>query len=149
MELPGLALYDIDLTHRLVMVREGKGKRDRAVPIGERAAAWVEKYLHEARPQLLVGDTDALFLTDYGEPMAPEYVAERVRRYMHFAGIKAQRCTPVPTRLRHTHVGQRRRHALHPGASRSCRSWHHADIYPRLDRQAERNPRCHAPGEAA
>jgi integrase/recombinase XerD len=29
-----------------------------------------------------------LFLTDYGEPMQPEYVAERVRRYMHFAGIK-------------------------------------------------------------
>jgi integrase/recombinase XerD len=88
MELPGLALYDVDLTRRLVMVREGKGRRDRVVPIGERAAAWVDKYLQEARPQLLVGDADALFLTDYGEPMAPEYVAERVRRYMHFAGIK-------------------------------------------------------------
>jgi integrase/recombinase XerD len=71
-----------------VMVRGGKGKRDRVVPIGERAAAWVDKYLQESRPRLLVGDTEALFLTDYGEPMAPEYVAERVRRYMHFAGIK-------------------------------------------------------------
>ena len=88
MELPGLALYDVDLTRRLVMVREGKGKRDRVVPIGERAAAWVDKYLQEARPQLLVGDTESLFLTDYGEPMSPEYVAERVRRYMHFAGVK-------------------------------------------------------------
>jgi integrase/recombinase XerD len=44
--------------------------------------------LQEARPQLLVADTESLFLTDYGEPMAPEYVAERVRRYMHFAGIQ-------------------------------------------------------------
>ena len=88
MELPGLALYDVDLTRRLVMVREGKGKRDRVVPIGERAAAWVDKYLQEARPQLLIGDTESLFLTDYGEPMSPEYVAERVRRYMHFAGVK-------------------------------------------------------------
>jgi integrase/recombinase XerD len=88
MELTGLALYDVDLTRRLVMVREGKGKRDRVVPIGERAAAWVDKYLQEARPQLLVGAAEALFLTDYGEPMAPEYVADRVRRYMHFAGIK-------------------------------------------------------------
>lgn len=88
MELAGLALYDVDITRRLVMVREGKGKRDRVVPIGERAAAWVEKYLQEARPQLLVGDAEALFLTDYGEPMSPEYVAEHVRRYMHFAGIK-------------------------------------------------------------
>jgi integrase/recombinase XerD len=87
MELPGLALYDVDLTRRLVMVREGKGKRDRVVPIGERAAAWVEKYLQEARPQLLIGDTESLFLTDYGLPASPEYVAERVRRYMHFAGV--------------------------------------------------------------
>jgi integrase/recombinase XerD len=87
MELAGLALYDVDLTRRLVMVREGKGKRDRVVPIGARAAAWVDKYLQEARPQLLVGDAEALFLTDYGEPMTPEYVAEHVRRYMHFAGI--------------------------------------------------------------
>jgi integrase/recombinase XerD len=87
MELVGLALYDVDLTRRLVMVREGKGKRDRVVPIGERAAAWVDKYLQEARPQLALAETEALFLTDYGESMAPEYVAERVRRYMHFAGI--------------------------------------------------------------
>jgi integrase/recombinase XerD len=88
MELTGLALYDVDLTRRLVMVREGKGKKDRVVPIGERAAAWVDKYLQEARPQLLIADAEALFLTDYGESMTPEYVAERVRRYMHFAGIK-------------------------------------------------------------
>ena len=88
MELPGLALYDVDPTRRLVMVREGKGRRDRVVPIGARAAAWVDKYLQESRPQLLVGDAEALFLTDYGEPVTPEYVAERVRRYMHFAGIK-------------------------------------------------------------
>src|SRR6202453_2087821 len=72
MELPGLALYDLDLKRRLVVVREGKGKRDRVVPIGARAAAWVEKYLHEGRPQLLVSDCEALFLTDYGEPMSPQ-----------------------------------------------------------------------------
>ncbi len=87
MELPGLALYDVDLTRRLVVVREGKGRRDRVVPIGERAAAWVEKYMLEGRPQLLVADCEALFLTDYGEPMPPQYVADRVRRYMHFAGV--------------------------------------------------------------
>jgi len=98
MELPGLALYDVDLTRRLVMVREGKGRRDRVVPIGERAAAWVDKYLQEARPRLLVGDAEALFLTDYGEPMTPEYVADRVRRYLHFAGIDKPGATHL---LRH------------------------------------------------
>src|SRR5581483_3747586 len=87
MELPNLALYAVDLRRRLVVVREGKGRRDRVIPIGQRAAAWVEKYLLEARPQLMIAANEALFLTDYGEPVTPEYVAERVRRYMAFAGI--------------------------------------------------------------
>ncbi len=87
MDLPGLALYDVDLTRRLVMVREGKGRRDRVVPIGQCAAAWLDKYLQEARPQLLIAESEALFLTDYGEPITPEYVAERVSRYKHFPGI--------------------------------------------------------------
>ena len=88
MELPNLALYDVDLARRLVMVREGKGRHDRLIPIGARAAAWVEKYLLESRPQLLIADCEALFLSDYGEPVTAEYLADRVRRYMQFAGIE-------------------------------------------------------------
>jgi integrase/recombinase XerD len=88
MELQGLALYDVDLTRRLVMVREGKGGRDRVVPIGARAAAWLEKYLQEARPQLLIAESEAMFLTDYGVPVTSEYVANRVRCYKRFAGIE-------------------------------------------------------------
>ena len=39
------------------------------VPVGERAAAWIEKYLYEARPQLVVGaDEGALFLTNTASP---------------------------------------------------------------------------------
>ena len=87
MELPGLALYDVDLNRRLVFVREGKGRKDRVIPIGERACAWVEKYVTEARPQLIVANTQALFVSDYGEPVTPEFVAAKVKRYMQFAGI--------------------------------------------------------------
>jgi integrase/recombinase XerD len=87
MELPGLALYDVDVTRRLVFVREGKGRRDRVSPIGERACAWVEKYLTEARPLLIAANTEALFVSDYGEPVTPELVAAKVKRYMQFAGI--------------------------------------------------------------
>ena len=32
------------------MIRLGKGKKDRMVPIGERALAWIEKYIREVRP---------------------------------------------------------------------------------------------------
>lgn len=87
MELPGLAIYDVDLGRRVVWVREGKGRRDRVVPIGARAAAWVNRYLTDARPQLIGADTEALFVTDFGEPVSPEYLAAKVKRYMEFAGI--------------------------------------------------------------
>ena len=87
MELPTLQLYDVDLIQRIVMVREGKGGRDRVIPIGKRAVAWVEKYLIESRPQLLVADVEALFVNDYGEPVTPEFLATKVKRYMLFAGL--------------------------------------------------------------
>lgn len=88
MELPGVSIYDADLNRGVLWVRHGKGKRERVVPLGERAIAWLDKYLSEARPQLLAADTDALFLTDYGDPVSPEYVADKVKRYMDFAGVK-------------------------------------------------------------
>lgn len=87
MEVPTLALYDVDLSRRLVFVREGKGRKDRVVPLGERAAAWVAKYLIEARPALLAVECDRLFISDYGEAITPEWLADKVKRYMQFAGI--------------------------------------------------------------
>ena len=37
------------------MIRQGKGRKDRMVPIGERAVAWVEQYLQEVRPEAAGG----------------------------------------------------------------------------------------------
>ncbi|MFZ2651068.1 MAG: site-specific tyrosine recombinase XerC [Burkholderiaceae bacterium] len=87
MELVGTAIYDADLTRGLLWVRHGKGGRERVVPLGERAVAWLDKYLTEARPELLAADTAALFLSDYGEPVRADYVSDKVKRYMEFAGV--------------------------------------------------------------
>jgi len=87
MEIVGVAIYDADLARGVLWVRHGKGGRDRVVPLGERAMAWLDKYLTEARPELLAADTDALFLSDYGEPIQPHQVADKVKRYMRFAGV--------------------------------------------------------------
>ena len=35
----------------VLLVRQGKGNKDRFVPIGDRALAWLDKYLAEVRPQ--------------------------------------------------------------------------------------------------
>jgi integrase/recombinase XerD len=79
-ELMHLKLYDVDRERATLTIRQGKGKKDRMIPIGERALAWVEKYLREARPLLAVEPDDAtLFLTQYGEPFHPDALSNLAR----------------------------------------------------------------------
>jgi integrase/recombinase XerD len=68
-ELAGLTLYDLDAARGTLMVRDGKNRRDRVVPIGERARAWIEKYVVEVRPAYAMEpDEGYLFLTMDGGP---------------------------------------------------------------------------------
>ena len=80
MEVIALKLYDLSLDRGVVLVRQGKGKKDRYVPIGERAIAWVQKYLAEARPQLALEPDDmTLFLTAQGEPFSRDHMTSNVK----------------------------------------------------------------------
>jgi integrase/recombinase XerD len=87
-ELIELSLYDVDLERRLVTVRLGKGRKDRVVPIGERAAAWVSKYTLDVRPQLVLEpDRAVLFLTYQGFAFAPDCLSKLVSQYVDASGI--------------------------------------------------------------
>lgn len=89
MELAGLRLFDIDAGHGTVWVRQGKGRKDRVVPLGERALAWVLKYLEEARPKLALGfDDGLLFIGDAGEGLHVDYLSQTARHYLEKAGLK-------------------------------------------------------------
>jgi len=103
-EAAHLALYDLDATRGLVFVREGKGKRDRVVPIGARALAWVERYLVEARPHMAVPGNQALFVTDYGEAAPGEFIATKVKRYMMFAEVDKPGATHLLRHAMATHM---------------------------------------------
>lgn len=73
MEVANLKIFDIDFRDGTMMVRQGKGKKDRMVPIGKRALLWIEKYLREVRPKLVYGiDENYLFITQFGEPLTKE-----------------------------------------------------------------------------
>jgi integrase/recombinase XerD len=75
-----LKLYDLSLDRGLILVRQGKGKKDRYVPIGERAIAWLEKYVREARPQLAIEPDDmTVFLTAQGEPFSRDHLTAVVK----------------------------------------------------------------------
>jgi integrase/recombinase XerD len=91
-ELVRLKLYEVDTTRGTLLVRQGKGRKDRFIPLGARACAWVSRYLIEVRPQLLAGDSDVLFLTDYGEPFEKGRLSEPASGYMRAAGIADGSC---------------------------------------------------------
>jgi integrase/recombinase XerD len=80
MEVIGLKLYDLSLDRGVLLVRQGKGKKDRYVPVGERAVAWLQKYIDEARPQLALEPDDmTVFLTVQGEGFSPDHMTSNVK----------------------------------------------------------------------
>ncbi|MCP4675282.1 MAG: tyrosine-type recombinase/integrase, partial [Deltaproteobacteria bacterium] len=88
LELCNLMVYDLNATNGTVMVRQGKGKKDRVIPIGDRALTWVEKYLTDARPMLSRSlDDGPLFVTNTGKPMSPNRLTQLCRDYIKRANI--------------------------------------------------------------
>jgi integrase/recombinase XerD len=88
-ELIGLKVFDIDWSRSTLMVRQGKGKKDRFVPLGERAKAWLRAYCEQVRPGLVVGrDEGVLFLHRDGSPLETRRLTEWVRTYIERAGIE-------------------------------------------------------------
>jgi integrase/recombinase XerD len=92
-ELLNLKCHETDLTAQVLWVREGKGRKDRVVPIGERACAWVRQYLDRVRPQYVQGqDPQRLFLMDVNRPFTKSGLTSRLRRYVREAGLARGSC---------------------------------------------------------
>lgn len=91
MELANLALEDIDLSEGVVMVRHGKGRKDRLLPVGQRACRWIGAWLDRARPSLRTQASGAaLFIDEFGRPLSSRYLGDLTRRYLDAAGVRAR-----------------------------------------------------------
>ena len=87
-ELSRLKLDDVELKRGILNIREGKWKKDRFVPIGERALLWIDKYIQELRPELVVEpDEGILFLNRKGEAIHYKYLTWLVSHYIEASGI--------------------------------------------------------------
>ena len=87
-ELANLKVFDVDPARRVIYIREGKGKKDRVVPVGTRALRWIERYTDDARPRLAVEpDHGTLFLSTTGEALSPETLTHYVRDYVLAADL--------------------------------------------------------------
>lgn len=99
LELIRLQVFDVDWARSTLLVR-GKGKKDRIVPLGARAQAWLAAYRDQVRPGLIAGrDPGTLFLSRDGNPLERNRLSEKVRRYVREAGIPKRGSCHL---LRHT-----------------------------------------------
>ena len=90
-EVLNLHLSDLDRERRVVLVRKGKGNKDRFVPIGERALAWIDKYLLESRPHLLDDPAQPLSVRHRVGPPAASERSLGTRAPLHAEGGRGQK----------------------------------------------------------
>jgi integrase/recombinase XerD len=87
-EMANLDHGDYDPATRTLLVRKGKNGKSRLLPVGERAALWLDRFLAESRPLFdhLPGET-ALFLSGYGNRFSPAYLGNWVKKLLKHSGI--------------------------------------------------------------
>lgn len=87
-ELINLQVYDLEAERRVATIRQGKGNKDRVVPIGKRALSWIAKYTTDVRPKLVMRTNEAtLFVSRSGRPLGRTNVSAIVKEYILRAGI--------------------------------------------------------------
>ena len=80
-ELVTLKSVHLSLAEGVLRVT-GKGAKERLVPFGEEAHAWLTRYLAEARSSILHGQaSDALFVTGRGGPMTRQMFWQLIKKY--------------------------------------------------------------------
>ena len=88
MEIRKIHIYDLDMDRGTVRINQGKGRKDRVVPIGERALKWIEKYLCDVRPFLVQEpDNQILFLTARGRQISEDYFTQMAGIYVKKSGL--------------------------------------------------------------
>jgi integrase/recombinase XerD len=97
-ELVSLRVEDVDLEHRLLTVRQGKGKKDRQIPLVDDVLKALRNYLRYRNTELILDD-EIFFLAKNGTSMNVSTVKYLVAKYVKKAGIRKK--VSVHT-LRHT-----------------------------------------------
>lgn len=94
-ELVTLSVHEVYLREKYIRVINGKGGKQRLVPIGEWAADWVERYLRDARLALIKQPSEScLFVNQRGEAMTRQGCWFIIKQYAALAAIPAELLSP-------------------------------------------------------
>ena len=96
-ELVGLQLSQLRLDFGFIVVL-GKGGKERVVPVGEQAEGWLTRYLGEARPQLLSGRHEVVFVNQRGLPLSRQGFWKIIKNH----GLRVGVAGVSPHILRHS-----------------------------------------------
>ena len=97
-ELAALELDDIDFVHDELTVREGKGKKERTIPLMPELKRALRRHIEERERQENIVDIETLFLARNGTSLNPSSIRKLVKKYYTKAGVRK---SGVHT-LRHT-----------------------------------------------
>ncbi len=87
-EMANLDHGDFDPAARTLHIRKGKNGKSRLLPVGERAAVWLQRYLAASRPLFHhLPHESALFLTGYGTRFSPAYLGNWIKKLLKRCGI--------------------------------------------------------------
>jgi integrase/recombinase XerD len=91
-ELCRLTVFDADLQGGLLRVNNGKGQKDRVVPMGRHAVKALREYIAKARPRLTRKNrkTRRLFVNRHGGPVSSQVVSLMIRTHARQAGLKTK-----------------------------------------------------------
>lgn len=108
-ELVSLTVNNINYEAGFIRVF-GKGSKERVIPLGEKALAWVKRYTEESRPALLGRkNTVYLFTNRHGNRLTRQGLWRIIKKYCLAAGITKK---ISPHSLRHSFAS----HLLEGGA---------------------------------
>jgi integrase/recombinase XerD len=100
MELRHLTLADLNQNDAWITIRQGKGRKDRVVPLGKAALHFIQLYLQKTRPYFIESKiTDALFVSQHGDPLHQD----TINQIIDHAAKKAKIARKISAHaLRHT-----------------------------------------------
>ncbi len=90
-ELRSLTIYDVDTAHGELRINQGKGRKDRIIPLGEIAAKYLETYLQVSRPlleeQQKEKNQNLLFISKNGRKLTLANLLWLIEKYVQQAKI--------------------------------------------------------------
>ncbi len=98
-ELLSLKLADVSFSKRIVLVRNGKGSKQRSIPINELSLTALNNYIKGGRKENIGRKSPFLFLNKFGKPISRNYFFLLIKKYAKEANINKN---VHPHTLRHS-----------------------------------------------